>query len=700
VSERKTTSFLVLTVTFFSLLLLAFAAGHAQTSPAGDNSRAVPADTLTACPTAEAQLRDRTYFSRIFNENRHYRIFLPGNYDSVNTRYPVIYYFHGSSDRYTLEDYDHGQDTVPKICSFVATHPVIVIAVDGYIASHYTGFYGGSPYDIRRGGGDIDFGKYFLELVKLVDSTYRTLDGRRYRAVSGLSMGGYMSLYLSARYPDVIGSCSAFNPGPEFYVGEKERQSLWRPKDYVSSFEHTPVRLIRASGDYISQYTEETHAAFAAAPNVDFEFRQDEYHRHWATSIGETFAFHMHAFADSSLSTVPEQWNYASAYNSFDVWNYRVQADIAGPAMIYMEHVSRGGMLLRTRRWAPDGPAASCTRIDLTTAPLYQNGKKYTIFDYSLKDAASTSRYVVADSQGRLHLQSDCGGHELGFSGPGIAAGPLVLLPVTTKDFLRLLPGLPLSIPIRIWNPGTAPRKDLRIELTSAYPTVEILHGSTHVGELGGGQVVDLSRAFLVRFTAGNGDFARVRLSLNVTADNSPGTQRDIDVLVAPANLAQAGEIAVLDGRSQTFPTFWQGVHGGGASVSRKVTEGQGNGNGVLEPREQATVWIRLTQGLDPFDKENWCRAKIYTDSPWITETVDLQEDKRREWTSGQNRTSVIELDSATPSGTDVKAILDCEAYSFTFTPDVRYGKQPLYQPYQLHKHYLFSWNWKVGQTN
>ena len=44
-----------------------------------------------------------------------------------------------------------------------------------------------------------------------------------------------MSLYLSARYPDLIGSASAFNPGPEFYAGEKGRRLLWRPKDHVGN---------------------------------------------------------------------------------------------------------------------------------------------------------------------------------------------------------------------------------------------------------------------------------------------------------------------------------------------------------------------------------------------------------------------------------------------------------------------------------
>src|SRR5947209_7979971 len=76
---------------------------------------------------------DRVHPSKIFNGPRHYRIFLPPDYDVSEKPYPVIYYFHGHSDRYTLEKYDNGTDTVPKIAAFVAAHPVIVVSVDGYV---------------------------------------------------------------------------------------------------------------------------------------------------------------------------------------------------------------------------------------------------------------------------------------------------------------------------------------------------------------------------------------------------------------------------------------------------------------------------------------------------------------------------------------------------------------------------------------
>jgi hypothetical protein len=276
------------------------------------------------------------------------------------------------------------------------------------------------------------------------------------------------------------------------------------------------------------------------------------------------------------------------------------------------------------------------------------------------------------------------------------------LLPLTAHDRLRAMPSKPLSLPIRIWNPGAAPLKNLHVELTSEYPTVQILRGTADIPELKPGQMVDLTPKFLVQFTAGDGDFARTRLHLNAssaTAKNKTdltALHTYFDVLIAPSNLTAPSAVAVLDGRTKTFPTFYQGVHGGGISVPRQVTDGKGNGNGALDPGEQATIWVQGAQGLDPFDKGNWCRAKVYTNSPWITEIANLQENKGREWTSAQNRTSVIELNPATPKGTEVHAILDCETYSFTFTPDVRYGTEPLYQPYQFHRHQLYLWTWKV----
>lgn len=633
---------------------------------------------------------DCTYTSKVFGEKRNYRLFLPPDYETSHKAYPVIYYFHGHSDRYTLEDYDNGKDTVPKIAAFVAAHAVIVVAVDGYVARDYQGFYGGTPWDVMRTGGEYDFGPYFRELVAYIDGNYRTLTSRRFRATSGLSMGGFMSLYLSARYPDLIGSASAFNPGPEFYVGDKGKRVLWRPKDHVWNHTRTMVRLVRASGDYISQYTEETHDAYARADNVDFEFRQDEYHRHWATSIGETFDFHLRAFAQSNLDNVPDTWDHDDAYSDFSVWGYNVKSVGSDPAITYLEDVSQGGLRVTTRGWAPDGPSLPERRLTITTAPLYEPGASYLLLDYNFSAGATTRQTLLAAPDGRLTISTDGAGHQLSISGPGAADQPPVLLPLTTKEVLRLPPNQDLALPVRVYNPRQVAIRDIKATLSSEYPTVQVLKGEITIPKIEPAASVDLSSALHVRFTAGEGYFARTRLKLDISYDGYHVTSKDVDVMVIPENIPQPMEVMILDGRTATLNVFRQkGNQGGGGSVPRKVTEGKGNGNGVLEPVEEATIWVHLRQGMDPFDKNNWYRAKVYTDSPWITDVGDLEEQKQLEWTSAKERTSVIRLSPNTPHGTRIPLLLDNESWSFAWTPDVRYGKEKLYQAFQLHTHHL-----------
>lgn len=653
---------------------------------------------IAACSLGAAPAYvDRTHPSAVLGEARHYRLFLPSGYATSKRAYPVIYYFHGHSDRYTLEKYDGGKDTVPKIAAFVARNPVIVVAVDGYVARDYTGFYGGAPWDIAEEGGRYDFGAYFLELAAHIDKTFRTIPTRRHRATSGLSMGGFMSLALSARYPDRVGSASAFNPGPEFFLGDEGRRTLWRPKDHVTNHTRSMIRLVRASGDYISQYHEETHAAYARTGAVNYEYRRDEYHRHWATSIEETFAFHLRAFANVSLDTKPEVWSHTSAYSVFEAWGWRVAAPGDEPGITYLEEVHQGGLRIATRAWAPDGPPLPRRRIVVTTAPLYSPGAAYRLIDRSDLTGSVSRTEVSAGADGRLSFSVDGAGHQIGFVGPGTGSHPPVLLPVTAKDSLRLDSGRDVALPLRIYNPRGEQMRDLRVQLSSEYATVEVLAGDAAIPMLDSGATIDLAPRMRVRFTAGDGYFARVRLKVKITYDGWQAVERDIDVLVVPENLPAPIETLILDGRTATLSVFRQkGNQGGGGAIPRTVTEGKGNGNGILEPGEEATVWVRLRQGLDPFDKNNWSRAKVYTESPWVSETDDVQEPKQREWTGAKERTSVIRLAAEVPPGTVIPLLLDNESWSFHFTPDIRYGVEPLYQAFQLHRRHLHRFSLQV----
>jgi len=60
-----------------------------------------------------------------------------------------------------------------------------------------------------RNGGDAYLRFIVEELKPRIDATFRTKPGREHTAIAGSSMGGLISLYAAAEYPDVFGRVGA-----------------------------------------------------------------------------------------------------------------------------------------------------------------------------------------------------------------------------------------------------------------------------------------------------------------------------------------------------------------------------------------------------------------------------------------------------------------------------------------------------------
>ncbi len=88
-------------------------------------------------------------------------------------------------------------------------------------------------------------------------------------------------------------------------------------------------------------------------------------------------------------------------------------------------------------------------------------------------------------------------------------------------------------------------------------------------------------------------------------------------------------------------------------------------------------MWVKIAQGMDPFDKNTWHRCKVYSDLRWLEEIGDIQEDKQREWTGARERTSLIRLAPDTPAGTTIPVLLDNESWSFHYTPTCATAHNP-----------------------
>jgi len=648
---------------------------------------------------------DRTHFSKTFNQQRHYRILLPPDYETSGKHYPVIYYFHGHSSRFLAEPYGDGmQVSLPEMIDYVKAHDVIAVRWDGFVEDDYSTFYSGSPYDIQgtpeldHGAGDMDFGAYFLELVAHVDSSYRTIADRQHRATSGLSMGGFMSLYVSARYPHLVGSASSYNPGHEFYVGPPGKKVHYMLKNFVQNHGDTRVRLIRASGDYISQYHDELQEVYSRAPEVGFSYRREEYHRHWVIGLDETLDWHMEAFRDKDLNNYPRSFDHGNAFEKFSVWGYDVTVENKKAGFVCLRDVEMGHFRLFTREYYPDGPQIEGQKIRITTPDWYGNRREYRIMDLS-HAGGKVSYYTLSSSaEGRLTFELDGTGHDISILNGKEARAP-VLLPLERRGPQIVKTDVPFHLPVRLYNSCDVVARNVTVRLSSEYPTVQISGSQVRIDSLVPGEIIDLGSRFTQKFVSTEGGFGHCRLNLNITYMGWHGQSERIDVLVLPTPLEVPDSLRIFDGRSLGLPKFRQaGNQGGGFIRSVQISEGRGNGNGIAEPGEEITLWVCTAQGLDPLDKFTWHRTKVYTDDPYVTITADIAEQKELEWTSVKDHTSSLRISPDCPAGRRIELILKNESYSYHWKPDHRYGKQLLLQAFQFHRDHIQRYTLTVGE--
>jgi enterochelin esterase-like enzyme len=131
-----------------------------------------------------------------------YRIYLPPNYASDSgPRYPVIYWLHGGfgSSR-------EGAPAVAKVSRFIRAGlmpPVILVLPQALPSGWYC--------DSKDGARPIEQ-VIVYDLVNHIDSTYRTRAESSYRWLEGMSMGGFGTLHLGLKHPEVFGRLSAVAP--------------------------------------------------------------------------------------------------------------------------------------------------------------------------------------------------------------------------------------------------------------------------------------------------------------------------------------------------------------------------------------------------------------------------------------------------------------------------------------------------------
>jgi poly(3-hydroxybutyrate) depolymerase len=242
----------------------------------------------------EPHIADSQHYSHVFGDTRKFRIFLPpAYYKKPHKDYPVIYFFHGWAERYFgsmgegYANYEQGDDNEgDHIANFVASHDVIVVKMDGLdqFAEEEVNL---TPYNIGTVETFRQFPIYFPEFVDFIDNNYRTIADREHRAVSGLSMGGFMAFWVSGKYPHLVCGVGNFCGSPEFFVGPLSFPVEYNHLYMYDNYAGLNVRLNYGTRDKLSYYHTDLNRVWPAhMDNYEYKIYEAS---HITCGLGEMF---------------------------------------------------------------------------------------------------------------------------------------------------------------------------------------------------------------------------------------------------------------------------------------------------------------------------------------------------------------------------------------------------------------------------
>jgi S-formylglutathione hydrolase len=142
--------------------------------------------------------------------NRKVSVYLPPGYSrDPKRRYPVVYMLHGftEDDEKWFGSEQKGINLPEMLDRSIANGTVrdLIVVVPNAYTKYQGSFYSNS---IVTGNWE-DF--ITTDLVRYIDAHYRTLASRESRGLAGHSMGGYGTIRIGMKHPDVFGSIYAMS---------------------------------------------------------------------------------------------------------------------------------------------------------------------------------------------------------------------------------------------------------------------------------------------------------------------------------------------------------------------------------------------------------------------------------------------------------------------------------------------------------
>jgi S-formylglutathione hydrolase FrmB len=140
--------------------------------------------------------------SKVLGHDIKYSVYLPADYYSSNRSYPVLYLLHGYTDNETSWiQFGEVNSTADKLIANREASPMIIVMPDAGLSWYINNFNDSVRFEDA----------FFSEFIPTIEKTYRIRAKKEFRAIGGLSMGGYGSMLYTLKHPDMFIACLPFS---------------------------------------------------------------------------------------------------------------------------------------------------------------------------------------------------------------------------------------------------------------------------------------------------------------------------------------------------------------------------------------------------------------------------------------------------------------------------------------------------------
>ena len=165
---------------------------------------------------------------------RRLTVYTPAGYETSGKEYPVLYLLHGiGGDENAWSELGRAAQILDNLIAQGKAEPMLVVMTNGNISQE------ACPGETSEGFKvptmmlpktmEGSFETAFPDVVNFIEKTYRVKKDKDHRAIAGLSMGGFHSLFISINNPDMFGYVGLFSAA----VDQQQTDPKGFPNVYV-----------------------------------------------------------------------------------------------------------------------------------------------------------------------------------------------------------------------------------------------------------------------------------------------------------------------------------------------------------------------------------------------------------------------------------------------------------------------------------